>query len=333
MKVIKKVLMGLIIIVVGSIIFYFLGPKIKKPNFSHDLPEIPADIITLESWLNKKELRHKQIKPNNQAKIIWHEEELYSTEYAVVYLHGFGASHQEGYPVHVNLSDSLNANLFLARQKGHGLSSQESFKGLTAEAYMLSAMEALAIGQQLGEKIIIVGTSTGAAQAIWLASQFPNQVEALVLYSPYISLKDPSNEKLVLGPWGQNLTKWVMGGDINHEIRADSVAEYWSEYYHLDAYFSLFSMINESMKPEIFKKVKCPVFMAYYYKDEDNQDDVVSVKAMKEMFEQLGSENKKAIAFPNTGNHVIASDLRSKDWKGVRDSTWVFLKRSISISE
>ncbi|WP_296622045.1 alpha/beta hydrolase [Marivirga sp.] len=329
MKIIKRILIGLLIVLIGLVVIYLLGPKIDTPSFSQTLPEIPADILTIESWVDEKESELTDIKANNQAQIIWNDEKFTRTEYAVVYLHGFGASHQEGYPVHRNLADSLKANLFLARQKGHGLSSQEAFKGLTANSYMLSAMEALSIGEQLGDKIILIGTSTGGSQAIWLAAQFPDLIEALVLYSPYIALKDPSNEKLVLGPWGETFTKWVMGGDVNHEVRPDSVAAYWSEYYHMDAYYSLFSMIHESMQPEVFKKVECPVFMAYYYKDEDNQDQVVSVTAMNQMFEQLATENKKALAFPKTGNHVIASDLRSEDWIGVRDSTWKFIKSSV----
>jgi len=330
MKIFKGVLIGLATVLIGLVVVYFLGPKIEKPNLAHSLPEIPADITTIENWIKEHEEEIKEIKPNNQAEIVWHDEKLSPTEYAVVYLHGFGASHQEGHPVHRNFADSLGANLFLARQKGHGLSSKVAFKGLTADSYMLSAMEAMAIGQQLGEKIILMGTSTGAAQAIWLAAQFPDQIEALILYSPYIALKNSANEKLVLGPWGRTFTKWVMGSEINHEVRPDSVAKYWSEYYHLDAYFSLFSMINVSMSPEVFEKVECPVFMAYYYKDKENQDNVVSVKAMKEMFDQLGTENKKAIAFPNSGNHVIASDLRSKDWIGVQDSSWSFFKNILN---
>jgi len=329
MKIFKRILIVLVIVFGALSIVYFLGPKIEAPKFVHTLPEIPADILTIESWVNKKESNQNDIKPNNQAQIIWYDEKFNPTDYVLVYLHGFGASQQEGYPVHRNLADSLKANLYLARQKGHGLSSKEAFKGLTADSYMLSAMEALSVGQQLGNKIILIGTSTGASQAIWLAAQFPDLVEAVILYSPYITLKDPTNEKLVLGPWGKKLTNLTIGGNVNHENRPDSVAAYWSEYYHLDAYFSLFSMIHESMKPEIFQKVKCPVFMAYYYKDAKNQDQVVSVDAMNEMFEELASEKKKAVAFPNSGNHVIASDLRSMDWIGVRDSSWRFIKRAV----
>ena len=326
MKVVKKVIIGIIGALIVLVIVYISGPKIDTPRFSRDLPEITADVVCLESWVRKKEANQKDIKPNNEAQIVWYDEQQCQTEYAVVYIHGFGASHQEGYPVHLNIADSLQANLFLARQKGHGLSSELAFKGLKAESYMLSAMEALAIGQQLGDKIILMGTSTGASQAIWLAAQFPDLVEALVLYSPYIALPNAMNEKLVLGPWGETLTKWVMGGEVNQENRPDSVAAYWSEYYHLDAYFALFGMIDASMKPTVFEKVNGPVFMAYYYKDEENQDEVVSVAAMKEMFAQLGSSNKKAIAFPKAANHVIASELRSQDWESVRDSSWVFLK-------
>lgn len=329
MKIVKKVLIVLVAIFASLIILYLIGPKIDQPNFAKDLPEIPADISTIERWVDSREGKQRNIKTDNEAQVVWFDKKFTPTEYVVVYLHGFGASQQEGYPVHRNLADSLRANLFLARQKGHGLGTESAFKSLTAESYMLSAMEALAIGQKLGDKVILVGTSTGASQAIWLAAQFPELVESLVLYSPYIALKDELNEQLVLGPWGQTLTKWMMGGDVNHEERADSVAAYWSEDYHVDAYFSLFSMIHASMTPAVFEKVTCPVFMAYYYKDEEHQDDVVSVKAMKEMFDQLPTKNKKEIAFPKAGNHVIASDLRSMDWIGVRDSSWVFLKSNL----
>jgi len=329
MKFLKRFLIALILIIATIFIIYKLGPKIPEPIFSHTLPEIPADIITLDNWVKQHESKYPTLKAGNEAKIVWNDGISISTEYAIVYLPGFGASHQEGFPVHTNLADSLNANLYLARLKGQGLNSENAYKGLTAESYMESAMEALSVGKLLGEKVIIAATSTGAAQALWLASEFPNDVEGLILYSPYIALRQAFNERLVLGPWGKNITKLVMGGEINHEVRPDSIAAFWSEYYHVDAYYSLFSMINKSMIQETFQKVQCPVFMAYYYKDESNQDNVVSVEAMKEMFAQLSSKIKKEIPFSESGNHVIASRLRSKDWIGVQDSSWHFIKNNI----
>jgi hypothetical protein len=56
-----------------------------------------------------------------------------------------------------------------------------------------------------------------------------------------------------------------------------------------------------------------PVFLGYYYQDEENQDKTVKVDAMLKMFKQLGtsSEDKVKEAFPTAGDHVIASDLTS----------------------
>ena len=329
MKIFKKVLFAFFLLAVALAVFFYSGPKIPSPQFKSHLPEIPADILTISNWVSEKENLVRQnggeVKENNEAQIIWQDTIPQKTKYAIVYIHGFGASQQEGYPVHEQLADSLKANLFLSRQIGHGLANENAFEGITAETYMESAMEALAIGEKIGDQLILIGTSTGAAQALWLAANFPEKVRALILYSPYISLVDTNSEKLILGPWGKQIAQYMIGGDVNREVRPDSVAAYWSEYYHIDAYFALFNMIHAITTTEIYQKVKCPVLMAYYYKNENEQDDVVSVAAMTDMFKQLNTTHKKSIAFPAAGNHVIASDLRSKDWAGVRDSTLIFM--------
>lgn len=56
-----------------------------------------------------------------------------------------------------------------------------------------------------------------------------------------------------------------------------------------------------------FKAVKCPVFAGCYYKDEENQDPVVSVAAMETMFAQLGTPvaQKQMIKFPDAQTHII----------------------------
>jgi hypothetical protein len=43
------------------------------------------------------------------------------------------------------------------------------------------------------------------------------------------------------------------------------------------------------VQPEVFEKIKVPVLMLYYYKDEENQDKVVSVEAMLKAFDELGT--------------------------------------------
>ena len=64
------------------------------------------------------------------------------------------------------------------------------------------------------------------------------------------------------------------------------------------------------MNKYTFERVKKPVFMGYYFKNEKFQDSVVSVEAMLKMFDQLGTpENLKVKkAFPEA---VITTALIS----------------------
>jgi hypothetical protein len=88
------------------------------------------------------------------------------------------------------------------------------------------------------------------------------------------------------------------------------------------------------MTKEVFEKVKIPVFLGYYYKDEEHQDNVVSVDAMKEMFEQLGTPAslKKSEAFPNSGNHVITSNLLGKLTDAPIASSEAFLSNVVKLN-
>ena len=88
------------------------------------------------------------------------------------------------------------------------------------------------------------------------------------------------------------------------------------------------------MTEETFKKVTQPALMLYYYKDEIHQDSTVKVSAMKKMFDELGTppDKKSLMAMPNTGNHVIASYIKSKDVEGVENQIEDFFKNVLKIS-
>ncbi|MFZ9159253.1 MAG: alpha/beta hydrolase, partial [Aquirufa sp.] len=64
------------------------------------------------------------------------------------------------------------------------------------------------------------------------------------------------------------------------------------------------------------------------------QDQVVSVDAMKEMFEQLGTPAslKKSEAFPNSGNHVITSNLLGKLTDAPIASSEAFLRNVVKLN-
>ena len=156
-----KFLKWLGIIVLVLIIVYFSGPHPSTPNYTQDLPTLPTEASALEQYISNKESTHK-LKPDNQARILWLNDSLkLKTEYAVVYLHGFSASQEEGDPVHYNFALKFGCNLFLSRLDAHGIDTTEPLGNFTAEKLWNSAKEAYAIGRQLGKKIILMSTSTG----------------------------------------------------------------------------------------------------------------------------------------------------------------------------
>ncbi len=314
------------------IIVYLFGPQPDTPKYATAMPLVPPT-AELEKFIAANEAMHK-LRPNNEARIVWTNDSLkQKTEYAIVYIHGFSASQEEGNPVHRNIAKQFGCNLFLSRLAEHGIDTTEQLMNLTADNYWESVKEALAIGKQLGNKVILMGTSTGATQALQLAATYPNDVAALVLYSPNIAIND-NNAWMLNNHWGLQIARLVKGGNYNDPTDDRPIyKQYWNKPYRLEAIVALEEMLETTMTKKTFKKIKQPVLLLYYYKDEQHQDDVVKVSAIKEMFTQLATDtiNKRAIALPNTGNHVMASPVKSKDVESVERETKKFLEEVIHL--
>ena len=320
---------GLLAVVFGIAI---MGPRPAAGNLSGTLPMVTTNLVSLEQEINRREAENPLVKPDNQARIVWADSSRKAkTPYSMVYLHGFGASQGEGAPVHTMLAERFGCNLYLARLKEQGIESDSAFKSLTAENLLASAREAVAIGYALGERVIVVATSTGGALGLVIAGENPD-LAGLILYSPLIA---PYDDQLYLlnQPWGVQVMETSLGADHVITERTGLTKKYWSRYYHINGYVTLAVLVEQAMNTETFQQVTCPVFLGYYYKNEEEQDNVVSVAAMHPMFEQLGTPatQKRKVAFPKAGNHVIASYVRSHDWRRVYQETDKFLQEVVAL--
>lgn len=328
-----KFLKWLGIILLVLIVVYFLGPRPSSPKFTKDLPAIPAQADTLEQYISRNEAKQK-LKPDNEARILWFNDSLKSiTDYAVVYLHGFSASQEEGDPVHYSFAQKFGCNLFLARLADHGVDTTEPLLNFTAERIWNSAKEAYAIGKQLGKKIILMATSTGGTLALKLAAEYPD-IAGLILLSPNIAINDP-NAWLLNNHWGLQIAKMVKGKYNKAKDTTALYAQYWNNKYRIESTVQLEELLETTMKESTFKKIIQPTLLLYYYKDDDHQDDVVKVSAMKRMFLQLGTpENfKKQVAIPNAGDHVIGSYIKSKDIQTVEEQCERFAADVLQLKE
>lgn len=354
----------LIILIILTVV-YLLGPHPKTPLYSAELPVVPADATALENYVQQQESRHK-IKSNNQARIVWYnpvpdsavkamadsvsktlkqgefvsskftaEGAKHKTKYAIVYLHGFSASQEEGSPVHTSIAKEFGCNLYLSRLAEHGIDTIEPMINLTPEKYWESAKQALAIGKQLGNKVILMGTSTGGTNALQLAATYPNDVAAVILLSPNIAIHDP-NAWVLNNPWGLQIARLVKG---SHYVTATDTRpiykQYWYQQYPLEAAVQLQEMLETTMTKETFEKVKQPVLMLYYYRDEGHQDSVVSVPAMLKMFGQLGTPDSLKVkqTVPNAGDHVLGSYIKSKDLLSVQTDIENFMVRVLHLAK
>jgi esterase/lipase len=312
----RKWLWAIPIILIGV---YLCGPDPSTPAYEKTLPMAPGEGQALESFIKANEAQH-HLKPDNQARIIWANDSLkQATEYAIVYLHGFSASQAEGEPVHRNIAKEFGCNLYLSRLAEHGIDTMDQMVNLTADEFWESAKQAVAIGKQLGKKVILMGTSTGGSLALKLAAEYP-EIHSLVLLSPNVAINDP-NAWLLNNPWGLQIARLVLHS--NYVVSSDQrplYKNYWYSKYRIEGAIQLQELLETTMTPATFEKVHQPVLTLYYYRDNIHQDSVVKVSAMKTMMEQLGTPAglKKYIDIPSAGNHVIGSYIKSQDWQGVQ---------------
>ena len=158
-----------ILLVFALLLLWFLGPRIIIDETFQSV-QLPKD---LNHYLNQSESRFSNIREGLNKEILWANAEEKQTEYSIVYLHGFSASRQEISPVMEKVADALGANLFFTRLSGHGQTT-EALSESTPKEWFQDATEALEIGKRLGEKVILVGTSTGATLALWLSLKHPS---------------------------------------------------------------------------------------------------------------------------------------------------------------
>ena len=315
-----------LLVILGLFILYFAGPEMPKPVINKNLPVISGGV---ESYVTAME--HKPglaIRPGCEAKILWNNDSARQpTEFVLLYLHGFSASRREGYPVNEEFARNFGCNAFLARLASHGEVTENPLIEMTPDRLYESAKEALVVAGLLGQKVIIMGCSTGCTLALKLAADFPDKVHSLILYSPNIQIKQKS-AALLSKPWGLQIARLNYGGNfsVSQDDPNGEICKYWYCSYRAEGPVYLQQLLDVTMSKETFGRVKCPVFMGYYYKDEQHQDQTVEVKAALKMMKELGTPQavKREVAFAGAGSHVIACDLTSGSVNEVRKATFDF---------
>ncbi|TDW99723.1 alpha/beta hydrolase [Dinghuibacter silviterrae] len=317
------IVLGVLIVLV---LVYCLGPHPQKPVYNTQLPVVPADAAGLEQYVAGIEARH-HLKPNNEARIVWSDSLHRKTPFVILYLHGFSACQEEGNPVHRDMAALFGCNLYLSRLAEHGVDTPDAMVNLTVDGLWNSAKEAYAIARQLGDSVILMGTSTGGSLALQLAATYPDDpIKGLILMSPNIAINNPA-AFLLDKPWGLQIARMVTGSKF-YPAKNPTAAElqYWNSPYRLEALTQLQEMLDTKMVRATFEKVVQPTLMMYFYKDETHQDSTVKVAASLRMMDQLGSPPvlKRSVDIPGAGRHVLGCGLISHDVPAVESAVDTF---------
>lgn len=146
-----RVLLAVLLTLAGAaLVIWLLAPR-EEARLLPVTVDLPAD---LSGWLAEREAA---IDPDLAARIEWADAPDAQTEIAIVYLHGFSASPREIAPVPQHVAKALGANLFLARLTGHGQDGA-ALATASAEDWWRDTAEALAVGQRLGRRVVVIGT-------------------------------------------------------------------------------------------------------------------------------------------------------------------------------
>lgn len=282
---------------------FLLGPRVVIDTTIHTL-DLPDD---LESYLAESEAQFDDLTPGTEKMISWAGEVGETTPLSVVYLHGFSASRQELAPLPEQVAKQLGANLFETRFTGHGRDGKAMLEG-SVNAWINDAHEAVEIGRRIGEKVVVIGVSTGATAAMWLSAQpHVDNIAALVLISPnFAPAHDLSH--LLLWPWGAQLAELIIGVERHWQPHNHGHGEYWTYRYPSRALLPMMGMVNLAESVD-YQALQTPTLMIY-----SPQDQVVDVNAIERVASQLGTSRKQVIAFHEAEDpkqHVLAGDILS----------------------
>ena len=258
------------------------------------------------------------------------------TREVVLYLHGFGASRGEGEWVADRVAAARGANLYYLRLPGHG-TSPDDHASHGFEEYLDTAEDAFRMTETLGDRVILMGTSTGGLIATWLAARHPERVRALVLASPLYAYRDPMSVLLTV-PGGMRLIRAMYGpmrdtrGTDPERRNLPGRERVWMMNQRYDALAHLDHLRRYAARPSWYRTVSAPTLMFDYYRDQEHQDPTASIPAMRAAFEQLGRGTRRSPLDRRVdvadGAHVLLSGYVRGDKALVMRETLAFLERA-----
>lgn len=300
---------------------WFAGPRVTVDTAVTFDPASLGD--DLDQWLADREASVAGIRPGLAKEIVWaYPNSRAKTPLAIVYVHGFSASKGEIRPVPDRVAAALGANLYFTRLAGHG---QDGAAMGTASVndWINDYAEAIAVGRALGEQVVVVATSTGAALATWAATQpaLAEGVAGYVFVSPNYGVQ-ASGAWLLTGPWGRRLADIIVGPERGFEPLNEAHARYWTTRYPTSATLPMAALTGLARTAPV-ETAGAPALFLF-----SDNDQVVRPDLTREIAARWGAGSEMLVieGSDDPSSHVIAGDALSPATTGLaagRIEEWI----------
>jgi esterase/lipase len=263
----------------------------------------------IDAYLSSEELQFPDIRPGVAKRVVWADAVGTKTSLAVIYIHGFSASSEEIRPVPDQVAKALGANLFFTRLAGHGRGS-DALEMVIANDWIADMAEAMAIGRRLGDRVLVISTSTGGTLAAIAANdpQMSKDIAGIVMLSPNFGLKSWAGMLLDL-PAARHWLPWIAGDTRSFTPLNDAQAAYWTTSYPTTALFPMAALVRAA-RAQPFFNVKLPLLVLY-----SPQDQVVNASETRVMLSSWGGpvqwETRTMGSGDDPYSHVLAGDILS----------------------
>ena len=269
---------------------------------------IPADV---DAYLRSQDAKVDGIIAGNEKTVVWAAARGEKTPLSLIYLHGYQGSPRDYSPVLERVGKALGANVFFTRLSGYGVRT-EAIVNVTPNDWIRDTSEALAVGRQIGSRVIVVGSSMGGDLALWLAAQKQPDIGAFVLFSPAVQTKD-SRADMLLWPWPlPNIILGLVVGRYN-VMRVDPAtyptadlalfAERNPPRYRAVSTIKLMQVIR-IVRALPLETVTAPSLWLY-----SNGDDAVDIPGLKKCFDRMGGAGKRLQLVADAHSHMLGGDM------------------------
>lgn len=252
------------------------------------------------------------IKSGQKKRIVWPVGESHGplnrdqrAPLAIVYVHGFSAGPLELEPTISTLAADLAAPLVLTRLAGHGLeksggAASEAMAQVRARDWWKDIHEAMAIGNLLAHRVLLIGTSTGAALALSYADINTRRgtQRAAADGLAGVILLSPNYRVQAFGAWlleaalGRWLATIFLGSEREFAAVNELHAERWTTRYRSEAVHEMLLVAKRARDVKI-ESLSMPVLTVY---------------APEETVVDTSEIGKRAALFQNPKSQTLAAD-------------------------